>query len=264
MPSLTTRLLKVARRPDRIPIRLLEIVMAARARRFLTRQSTAQKDAERLRFFAPLADPAEIEQLTAEGRQLPEFQQMVAVSVSADPLLSIARSQTTSLDDCLTMYTLVRLQKPEIVVETGVFYGALSAVILCAMEKNDRGFLYSIDYPVESDGLPSEMRGGLVPARLRSRWQLILGDSRVELPALLGKLKRIDAFNHDSQHTTQHMTWEYETAWPTLNNGGFLSSHDVLMTPSWGSFCRRHADAISAHGRVAGLGIALKSGYAPG
>jgi hypothetical protein len=177
---------------------------------------------------------------------------------SDDPLLQIARTQTTSLDDCATMYVAVRLWQPQVMVETGVFYGALSAMILHAMQVNGGGRLYSIDLPVEGDGLPATMRGALVADSLRGNWELILGDSRQELPRLLKRLGPVDAFNHDSLHTTRHMTWEFETAWRSTKPGGILSSHDVLTTPSWRRFCKNHAAETSAAGRVYGLGIAVK------
>jgi hypothetical protein len=134
----------------------------------------------------------------------------------------------------------------------------MSGMILEAMERNGEGYLYSIDLPMEQDGLPPQLRGGLVPEALHSRWTFILGDSRTELPILLAKLSTIDAFNHDSLHTTQHMTWEYETAWPFIQCGGFLSSHDVLTTPSWNRFCRRHINEIESEAQIYGLGIARK------
>lgn len=72
------------------------------------------------------------------------------------------------------------------------------------------------------------------------------------------RLKQIDAFNHDSLHTTAHMTWEYETAWQYVKPSGFLSSHDVLTTPSWEQFRKRHAAETGLSGRVYGLGFAHK------
>ena len=45
----------------------------------------------------------------------------------------------SSLFDCETMYLLVRVLKPEIVVETGVAQGAVSAHILEAFERNKKG-----------------------------------------------------------------------------------------------------------------------------
>jgi hypothetical protein len=255
MASPLRRLWRLMRQPHRIPERLIEKRMNARATQFYRQRTTAENAAERLDFFAPLGN---VESFVDEARQLPLVQQLTVTTSSDDPMMRIAQSQTTSLDDCLTIYTLVRFWQPLVMVETGVFYGAISAAILYAMARNGKGRLYSIDYPVESDGLDVSWRGGLVPESLRPQWELLLGDSRRELPVLLNKLGSIDAFNHDSLHTTRHMTWEFETAWRAIKPGGFLSSHDVLTTPSWKRFCERHLSEISYHGRVFGLGIAQK------
>ena len=132
------------------------------------------------------------------------------------------------------LYALVRIKKPMLVVETGVNKGKSSMAMLLAMERNKRGELYSIDLPTETrltDGTiyrtsPSEV-GQLIPVSVRHRWHLILGDSKIELPKLLGDLKNIDFFYHDSLHTEPHMLWEFQTAWPCINNGGILLSDDI-------------------------------------
>ena len=126
--------------------------------------------------------------------------------------------------DCETIYFLVRALKPNVVVETGVCYGASSAYILEALKENRRGALYSIDLGNNPDEPPSDF---FIPPRLRDRWHLIVGDSKQELPRLLARLGRIDLFHHDSLHTPEHMMWEYKTAFPHLGPAGVLSSHDV-------------------------------------
>lgn len=136
----------------------------------------------------------------------------------------------------LIQYLLVRLSKPETVVETGVAAGYSSATILQALEDNNFGQLYSIDLPPTgqrlSDGhiysLPAgKQLGWAVPETLHHRWHLILGDSREKLPNLLQKLGKIDIFIHDSLHTERHMMFEYETAWPFIKQGGLLLSDDI-------------------------------------
>lgn len=126
--------------------------------------------------------------------------------------------------DCETIYLLVRSRKPEVVVETGVCYGASSAYILQALKDNGSGVLYSIDLGNAPNEPPSDY---FVPRHLRDRWHLIIGDTKEQLPQLLARLGRIDLFHHDSLHTYEHMMWEYRTALPYLPTNGILSSHDV-------------------------------------
>jgi len=148
--------------------------------------------------------------------------------------------------DCDTLYLLVRTLRPEVVVETGVCYGASSAYILQALKDNGRGELYSIDLGNTSNEPPNDF---FVPGRLRNRWHLIIGDCKEQLPLLLARLGRIDLFHHDSLHTYEHMMWEYSTALPYLSANGILSSHDVrtivdLRRPfqpnPFSVFCEQH------------------------
>ena len=238
-----------------LPTRLIEKRMEAAAKRFYQQSTEAENDAERIAFFSTFDS---IQILVEEARQLPVYQQIRASAQSPDSAIRLAAAQTTSLDDCVTMYVLVRLKQPLVMVETGVFYGAMSAMILHAMQRNGSGRLISIDLPNEADGLDPKLRGALVPDRLQANWRLILGDSRVALPRILSELGTVDAFNHDSLHSTRHMTWEFETAWSKVPPGGFLSSHDVLTTPSWERFGREHQSQLAGFGRVYGLGIAYK------
>ena len=158
----------------------------------------------------------------------------------------------------LLLYLIVRKYQPEIVVETGVSWGASSAFILCAMHENSKGHLYSIDLPPYEasvrikDGnvhvLEDSQRhcvneeysvGALVPEYLKERWTLIVGDARKELPVLLKKVNKVSIFLHDSLHTYEHMMFEYETAWPYITKGGLLLSHDVLWNSAFLRFSKK-------------------------
>lgn len=157
--------------------------------------------------------------------------------------------------DSLILYLTTRALKPEVVVETGVASGRSSSAILLALAKNDFGKLYSIDLPqhyssvapetyltpegnTELKGFVPEGRepGWLVPSRLRSRWELILGDSKVELPKLLAQLPKLDIFYHDSDHSYESMMFEFEQAWPKIPAGGLLLSDDIGWNKSWPDF----------------------------
>lgn len=171
------------------------------------------------------------------------------------------RLASTPIFDCETIYLLVRSMKPEVVVETGVCYGASSAYILQALSENQRGELYSIDLGNASDEPPNDF---FIPRRLMDRWHLIIGDSKQELPRLLARLGRIDLFHHDSLHTYEHMMWEYDTAFAHLNADGVLSSHDVrtivdVLRPfqpnPFSVFCDQHSLRWVASGNV---GIATR------
>jgi len=145
-----------------------------------------------------------------------------------------------------TLYLLVRLVQPNHMVETGVSAGVSSAYILSAMQDNGRGRLYSIDLP--PGNLPEgKTVGWVVPDHLKNRWSLHIGNALGLLEPLLSDIGTIDCFVHDSLHTYDHMTWEFNTSWKYLRPGGLFLSHDVgandaffdFMSEngiSWGSY----------------------------
>jgi len=140
------------------------------------------------------------------------------------------------------LFTLVRILKPEIVVETGVATGGTTQAILRAMYINQKGHLYSIDLHVlkSEDGSdkPEFVVGRLVPNNLKSRWTFIDGDSKIELPKLLKKLGQIDIFIHDSLHTYNHMKFEFNTAYPYIKKGGVLFSDDIFFNHAFMEFSK--------------------------
>lgn len=174
---------------------------------------------------------------------------------------------------CQVLYAVVRTLKPEVMVETGISAGMSSRVILEAMQKNDRGRLYSIDPKVNvadrvmEDGKvysihemlvdrpgskrSEEMRarriaqkyeerkieiGYLVSENLRNRWDRKRGFSQDILPPLLQQLGTIDAFLHDSRHDPEIMSFEYSEAWKALRKGGAMLSDDIDIGNGRGTF----------------------------
>lgn len=148
------------------------------------------------------------------------------------------------------LYMSVRFLKPRVMVETGVFDGVSSAIILRALEANADGMLLSIDLPARETivgstncmpdtTLPPHCDPGwIVPAGLRERYRLEFGDSKELLPQLLSQYPRIDCFFHDSLHTYEHMYFEYATAWPHIKSHGLLLSDDIFWSRALARFCK--------------------------
>lgn len=133
------------------------------------------------------------------------------------------------------LYILCKILKPEKIVETGVAYGLASAYILQALHENKKGMLYSIDYvfrPWET----KSMIGSLIPNELRDRWKLIYGPSSRKLKELLVSLGTVDVFFHDSLHTFDNMTLEFNTAWSFIKKEGFLLSDDIAGNDAFYNF----------------------------
>ncbi|OGO23621.1 MAG: hypothetical protein A2144_01295 [Chloroflexi bacterium RBG_16_50_9] len=133
------------------------------------------------------------------------------------------------------IYALCRRQMPGIVIETGVASGISSSYFLAALEKNQKGALYSIDMP----GWQDVRSGWLIPDYLRPRWHFVLGRSSETLEPLLEQVGEIDIFLHDSDHSYRNMTWEFQTAWAHLKSGGLLLSHNIDTNSAFEDFCGR-------------------------
>jgi hypothetical protein len=168
------------------------------------------------------------------------------------------------------VYIIVRHIKPETVIETGVGPGGSSAYILKALEDNKKGKLYSIDLP-GNDALiyprigknvnihiPNGFEvGWLIPKWLKHRHELIIGDSSVELPKLLRRLKQVDIFLHDSLHTDEHILMEFNTVFPFVKNNGVLLCDDVNDYWSFAfiHFCKQRGIRYTVLKNRLGIGI---------
>lgn len=127
----------------------------------------------------------------------------------------------------LFLYSLCKIIQPEVIVETGVAYGLSSMYILQALYENKKGTLYSLNSTF-SPWQSKNAIGSAIPDHLRDRWEFIFGSSSEKLSEILGSLKSIDVFFHDSLHTHRNMMMEFEMAWPFIKNGGFLISDDIV------------------------------------
>jgi predicted O-methyltransferase YrrM len=142
-------------------------------------------------------------------------------------------------------HCLARHLRPEHAVETGVARGITTRFILEALEHNGSGSLWSIDLPpLLESGLHEEIAIAVPEAR-RSRWTLIRGSSRQQLPALLARLGSIGLFVHDSLHTSRNLRFELDQAWPALDPGGAVIVDDVDFNLALRSFVEQHRDARS-------------------
>ena len=154
----------------------------------------------------------------------------------------VGNSEQTTLGRWL--YALTRVTKPEVVVETGVAHGSSSWIILNALERNGSGTLHSIDLPDHDTAagynVSGERTGSVVPDALRPRWNLVLGESAEELPQLLTRLRQIDMFFHDSDHSYEAMKGEFDAVIPRLRNGGILIADDVQKNRAFTQACELH------------------------
>ena len=124
------------------------------------------------------------------------------------------------------VYAICRLMRPSAVVETGVARGMTTTAILAALEENGAGHLHSVELPGLSGGYAHHV-GEAVPHRLRGRWSLVFGPTRMVLPRLLRELGTIQLFLQDSAHSYHPQKKDYEVALDHMAPGGILVSDGV-------------------------------------
>jgi predicted O-methyltransferase YrrM len=163
-----------------------------------------------------------------------------------------------NLDAALFLYWLVRQLKPKTIVQCGVCNGLSSAFMVLALAANGaEGKLYGIDIPpvfnpkepswtgsgqVYGHTIPEgKTSGWMVPEAYRERFEVREGDSKVLLPELVESLPTIDLFYHDSDHTYDHMMFEFRQAKRKIARGGLVVADDI----SWNAALWDFADENS-------------------
>jgi predicted O-methyltransferase YrrM len=131
------------------------------------------------------------------------------------------------------LYSLVRINRPAVAVETGVANGHSSFFILKAMIANGSGTLHSIDIV---NGV-----GTLLTGVERAFWHLHVLDSknlRQSFTSLIYSLPPIDFFLQDSDHTYRWQQHELKTVWEKLKDDGIIVADDADSSYAFLDFCR--------------------------
>ena len=162
-----------------------------------------------------------------------------------------------NLDDALFLYWVVRKLKPKVVVQTGVCNGLSSAFMMLALAKNGPdGSLHVVDMPpvfnsnddvwkikgkVYGVVIPEgKTSGWIVPDAYHHRFEVLNGDAKDLLPGLLKKLGKIDMFYHDSDHTYDHMMFEFIESKKYLTPHGVMVSDDISWNASLWDFADQY------------------------
>jgi len=177
-----------------------------------------------------------------------------------------------NLEDALFLYWLVRQARPKTIVQTGVCNGLSAAFMMLALAKNGPdGTLHVIDLPQIFDpGDPQwtvagevygvvipegKTSGWLVPDVYRDRFELRTGDARELLPKMVDEVASIDLFYHDSDHSYDHMMFEFDAAKRKLNPGGLVVADDVSWNTSLWDFADRYG--VPAYNFKGTIGVAF-------
>jgi predicted O-methyltransferase YrrM/uncharacterized protein YoxC len=177
-----------------------------------------------------------------------------------------------NFDDALFLYWLVRQIRPRTIVQTGVCNGLSSAFMMLALAKNGAdGSLHVIDLPPVFDPnnpawtvagsvygvvIPEgKSSGWLVPDAYRDRFEAWNGEAKELMPKMVDKLAAIDLFYHDSDHTYDHMMFEFREAKRKLAPGGLVVADDVSWNASLWDFADEHM--VPAYNFKGAVGVAF-------
>jgi methyltransferase family protein len=179
----------------------------------------------------------------ATGAELQRYRRELKESDLPDTLLERGAgiAFTRELPQGSLLYVLVRAQRPNVVVETGVRPGYSTAWLLAALEANGVGELTSLGPGPTAGrafGVHDLAVGQLVPPSLRGRWTLALGNTEERLREILAKSGRIDTFLYDNGPVPARARFELHAAWERLTPRGILLAHHVDANPAWSAFCR--------------------------
>jgi predicted O-methyltransferase YrrM len=175
-----------------------------------------------------------------------------------------------NLEDAQFLYWLVRTIKPKTIVQCGVCNGLSAAFMTLALAKNgSEGKLYSIDIPTvfnpkdaswtisgKTYGLTipeGKTSGWLVPEAYRKHFQVQNGDAKLLLPKLIDSLPEVDIFYHDSDHTYNHMMFEFREARRKIARGGLIVADDISWNAALWDFADEHA--VPAYNYKGAVGV---------
>lgn len=144
---------------------------------------------------------------------------------------------------------LVLEEKPSIVIETGVFTGSSTVIILEALKQLGKGVLYSID----DLSAIKKWTGCYVTPDLKDRL-IFIRDKSVDFFKVLSDDFLVDIFLHDSEHTYETMSSEYAFALKHIKSNGWILSHDVDQREAWKDFTEKIKNNIVESFQVKNLG----------
>ncbi len=130
-------------------------------------------------------------------------------------------------------YALVRLLRPQHVVETGTDKGLGSCVLAAAVLRNGSGRVTTIDINPAAGSLITEPYASVIDLRI--------GDS---LPILAG-LGTVDFFLHDSDHSSEHEARELAAVSGRLSAQALVLSDNAHVTGELPRWAEQHGRRFS-------------------
>jgi len=150
----------------------------------------------------------------------------------------------------LGWYAIVRILRPDVVVETGTDKGLGAMTLAAGVRRNGHGRVVTIDVNPRS--------GFLVSGPYADFVDRLTGDS---IEILRDFSSPIDLLIHDSLHTYEHERGEFESATPQLSERAVVLSDNSHVTPALSDWAEVHGwkftyyQEVPQHHWYAGAGI---------
>lgn len=100
--------------------------------------------------------------------------------------------------NCVLLYFLTRRLKPDVIVETGVAMGFSSHSFLSAIKKNEKGHLFSSDFPYFRLPNPEQYIGCVVEDQLKENWTLLIEGDQKNLQKINQQIGSLGLLHYDS------------------------------------------------------------------
>jgi len=125
------------------------------------------------------------------------------------------------------LYFVVRKMFPSVIVETGVGAGFSTYAILLAIEQNNKGNLYSSDFPYFRLKNPEQYIGYIVPDRLKENWKLYVEGDKNNLPLIISEIGGIDLLHYDSDKSYDGREWAMNILNEKLSKSSIVIMDDI-------------------------------------
>lgn len=194
--------------------------------RHLRRRSAHAWASRRAEEFSDLAATIDRELWQESCAWVEEFrQQPIPPAVS-----SLSDRQAGGPGHLPALHFLVRLLRPQSVVETGVAAGWSTSAILGALETNGQGHLWSSDLTYQARGVVGDFgdyHAAMVPASLRHRWTLASDGDRENLPRILTEAEKLDLVHYDSDKSYEGRAFAFGLLLPRISDDSVVMVDDV-------------------------------------
>ena len=125
------------------------------------------------------------------------------------------------------LYFLIRNFKPSVIFETGVAAGHSSRAILKALKANQKGKLYSSDFPYFRIKNSEKYIGILVEEELKDIWHLSIEGDSINIKEFLKIENTIDFFHYDSDKTYNGKQATFNLVKKKISKGGIFIFDDI-------------------------------------